>query len=171
MVRWANDRKGRIESRSLREGRFIRFPLKTECRNSSARGAVPMHSNYSPISSTEHGRSSYTGNTSVTTAYLTPTVDRLSRVTHHAATGEHDPESVDDAGRADHPRQPDEQYDAEDVLHARQVDADQRAHPGRSRLGGGRLGVRVRRARYGVRVVGDRVEESGHSRPVVHFFL
>lgn len=94
-----------------------------------------------------------------------------TRFAYHAATGEYDAEPVDDAGRADHPRQSDEQYDAEDVLHARQVDADQRAHPGRSRLGGGRLGVSVRRARYGVRVVGDRVEERGHSRPVVHFFL
>lgn len=38
---------------------------------------------------------------------------------YHTATGEHDSEPIDNACRADHPRQPDEQYDAEDVLHAR----------------------------------------------------
>lgn len=91
--------------------------------------------------------------------------------THHAATREHDAETVDDAGRADHPRQPDEQYDAEDVLYARQVHADQRAHPGRSRRRRRRLAVGVRHAGYGVGIVGDRVEERRHPRPVVHFFL
>lgn len=91
--------------------------------------------------------------------------------TYHAATGEHDSEPVDDARRADHPRQPNEQNYTKDVLYARQVDADQRAHPGRSLFGSGRLGVGLRQIRDGVRVVGDRVEESGHPRPVIHFIL
>jgi len=91
--------------------------------------------------------------------------------TYHAATGEHDSKPVDDARRADNPRQPNEQNYSEDVLHARQVNADQRAHSGRSLFGSGRLGVGLRQIWDGVRVVGDRVEESGHSRPVIHFIL
>jgi len=54
----------------------------------------------------------------------------ISYRTYHAATGEHDSEPVNDTRRANHPRQPNEQNDSEDILHARQVDADQRAHPG-----------------------------------------
>lgn len=96
---------------------------------------------------------------------------RLLNFTYHAATGEHDSEPIDDARRADHPRQPDKQNDSEDVLHARQVDANQCAHPGRFLFGGGRLCVGLCQIRDGVRVVGDRVEESGHPRPVIHFIL
>lgn len=90
---------------------------------------------------------------------------------YHRATGQHDAEAIDGARRADHPRQSDEQNDAEDVLHARQVHADQGAHSGRAHFCVGRLRVGVRRARNGVRVVGDRVEKRGHPRPVLHFVL
>lgn len=95
----------------------------------------------------------------------------MERDAYHAATGKHDPETIDDARRADDPRQPDEQYDAEDVLHAWKVHSDQRAHPGRFLFGSGWLCVGFRQIRDGIWVVGDRIKKGGHPRPVLHFFL
>lgn len=73
-------------------------------------------------------------------------------------------------GGAHDPRKTDEQDDAEDVLDAWQVDADERAHArGRRRLRC--VGVAAGRRGDGVRVVRQGAEERGRSRPVFDFFL
>lgn len=91
--------------------------------------------------------------------------------THHTAAGKDDEEAAKGAGGADHPRQSDEEDDAEDVLDARQKDADQGAHAGAGsrcrRLG--LVGVRGRRDR--VRVVCQRVEQRRHLRTVLQLLL
>lgn len=71
---------------------------------------------------------------------------------------------------ADDPGETDEEDHTEDVLDARQVDADEGAHARwRRRLGRVRVGRGRRRDRVGVVCQG--AEESRRSRPVLQFFL
>lgn len=75
---------------------------------------------------------------------------------YHTATTEDDKEPSDSSGCTHDPRESNEENDAEDVLDARQVHADEGTHAGTSRS---RFSIRVRRRRDCIAVVGQGIEE------------
>ena len=102
----------------------------------------------------------------------------IRKTTDAAAAHEDDEKGLDDAGRADDPSQTDEEDDAENVLHAREVDAGAGAQFRRRFLGrfavgavGRRRRVRIYRRFQRVAVVGQRVDQRRHPRPVAHLLL
>lgn len=90
--------------------------------------------------------------------------------THRTTADQHNQEALYRTRGAHDPRETDEEDDAEDVLDAGQVDADERAHTGgRRRLGS--IGVAAGRSGDGVGVVCKGAEESRRSWSVFDFFL
>lgn len=90
-------------------------------------------------------------------------------ITHRTAANKYNQESLNSTSSSDHPRETDEEDDTEDVLDARQVDTDERAHAGRGRWL--HVGVRCRCCGDRVRVVRQGAEEGGRSGPVLQLFL
>lgn len=85
-----------------------------------------------------------------------------TRVTYAGAAHGDEAKSLDDAGRANDPRQTDEEDDAENVLHAREIDAGQGAELGRALGLVGR--IRIRWRLDSGTVVGQRADQRSHSR-------
>ena len=91
------------------------------------------------------------------------------KTTHASAAHGDEEEGLDDAGRADDPRQTDKQDDAKDVLHAREIDAGQRAQLG---CHFGLVGsVRVGRSRGRSAVISQGADQGGHFGPLFVLLL
>lgn len=81
---------------------------------------------------------------------------------------------MDGPGSANDPGESNEEDDAEDVLYAGEVNADERAHASTAaggRSGGGGFAVRVRRRWYRRAVVRQTAEQCWHARSLFQFFL
>lgn len=94
---------------------------------------------------------------------------RLADGTYAGAAHGDEEEGLNDPGRPDDPSETDEQDDAKDVLHAREVD------PGESAQLGGHFGlvrsVRVDGSRSRGAVVGQGADQSCHSRAFLVLLL
>lgn len=93
---------------------------------------------------------------------------QIWKATYNATACEHDNEAANCSGSTHNPRQTDEQNDAEYILNARQVHANQCTHPSSPSLG---LRIWVSRAGYRRRVIGNRTEKRSCSWSGIDFFL
>lgn len=92
-----------------------------------------------------------------------------TKFTYNTAAGQHYKEATKRTSSAHDPRQSNKKDNAEDILNARQVDANKGAHAGAPGL---RLGVRVGGGGSdSVGIVGEGVEQGWHPGAVLHLFL